>query len=116
METCVGAGGPITGEHGVGLDKSEYLPRIFSEDDMDTMLRVRAAFDPTGLCNPGKIIPTPRTCSEGKFAVGSGQLAESSGRKVTDLPSLGISRNAAASPLSTTQAATSSFSIEAALR
>ncbi|HYX41664.1 MAG TPA: FAD-linked oxidase C-terminal domain-containing protein, partial [Pyrinomonadaceae bacterium] len=65
METCVRAGGSITGEHGVGLDKSDYLPLIFSEDDMDTMLRVRTAFDPTGLCNPGKIIPTPRTCSEG---------------------------------------------------
>ena len=75
METCVRAGGSITGEHGVGLDKSDYLPLIFSDDDMDAMLRVRAAFDPTGLCNPGKIIPTPRTCSEGKLAVGSRQLA-----------------------------------------
>ncbi len=64
METCVRAGGTITGEHGVGLDKSDYLPLIFNADDMDIMLRVRAAFDPTGLCNPGKIIPTPRTCSE----------------------------------------------------
>jgi len=66
LTACVEAGGSITGEHGVGLDKSDYLPLIFSEDDMDTMLRVRAAFDPTGLCNPGKIIPTPRTCSEGR--------------------------------------------------
>src|SRR3954471_98700 len=70
METCVRAGGSITGEHGVGLDKSEYLPLIFSEQDMDTMLRVRAAFDPSGLCNPGKIIPTPRTCSEGRAGAG----------------------------------------------
>ncbi|MBA2731920.1 MAG: FAD-binding protein, partial [Acidobacteria bacterium] len=68
METCVRAGGTITGEHGVGLDKSEYLPLIFNADDMEVMLRVRAAFDPTGLCNPGKIIPTPRTCSEAKAA------------------------------------------------
>ncbi|MDT4955452.1 MAG: hypothetical protein QOJ02_3590 [Acidobacteriota bacterium] len=78
METCVRAGGSITGEHGVGLDKSDYLPLIFSADDMDTMLRVRAAFDPTGLCNPGKIIPTSRSCGEGRgrqLAVGSGQLA-----------------------------------------
>ena len=70
METCVRAGGSITGEHGVGLDKSDYLPLIFSADDMDTMLRVRAAFDPTGLCNPGKIIPTPRRCSEGRAEIG----------------------------------------------
>ncbi len=66
METCVRAGGSITGEHGVGLDKSSYLPLIFSEDDLDTMLRVRAAFDPSGLCNPGKIIPMPRGCGEAR--------------------------------------------------
>jgi glycolate oxidase subunit GlcD len=66
METCVRAGGSITGEHGVGLDKSSYLPLIFSEDDMNVMLSVRAAFDPTGLCNPGKIIPIPRGCGEAR--------------------------------------------------
>jgi glycolate oxidase subunit GlcD len=66
METCVRAGGSITGEHGVGLDKSSYLPLIFSEDDMDAMWRVRAAFDPSGLCNPGKIIPLPRGCGEAR--------------------------------------------------
>src|SRR5262249_46837499 len=66
METCVAAGGSITGEHGVGLDKSVYLPLIFSEDDMSTMLQVRAAFDPSGLCNPGKIIPAPRGCGEAR--------------------------------------------------
>src|SRR2546427_1477393 len=66
METCVRAGGSITGEHGVGLDKSAYLPLIFSEDDMDAMLRVRTAFDPSGLCNPGKIIPLPRGCGEAR--------------------------------------------------
>jgi glycolate oxidase subunit GlcD len=66
METCVRAGGSITGEHGVGLDKSVYLPLIFSEDDMDAMLAVRAAFDPSGLCNPGKIIPLPRGCGEAR--------------------------------------------------
>jgi glycolate oxidase subunit GlcD len=64
METCVRAGGSITGEHGVGLDKSEYLPLIFSDDDMEAMLRIRAAFDPTNLCNPGKIFPTSRSCGE----------------------------------------------------
>src|SRR2546427_1468121 len=66
METCVRAGGSITGEHGVGLDKSGYLPLIFSEDDMEAMLAVRAAFDGSGLCNPGKIIPTPRGCGEAR--------------------------------------------------
>ncbi len=66
MEACVRAGGSITGEHGVGFDKRELLSLIFSEADMDAMLRVRAAFDPTGLCNPGKIIPMLRGCGEGR--------------------------------------------------
>ncbi len=64
METCVRAGGSITGEHGVGFDKRELLSLVFSEADMETMLSVRAAFDPTGLCNPGKIIPMLRGCGE----------------------------------------------------
>jgi glycolate oxidase subunit GlcD len=75
MESCVRAGGSITGEHGVGLDKSGYLPLIFSEDDMDAMLRVRVAFDPSGLCNPGKIIPLPRGCGEAR-AVATKNLSE----------------------------------------
>jgi glycolate oxidase subunit GlcD len=75
METCVRAGGSITGEHGVGLDKSSYLPLIFSDDDMAAMLQVRAAFDPSGLCNPGKIIPLPRGCGEGR-AVATLNLSE----------------------------------------
>ena len=75
METCVRAGGSITGEHGVGLDKSSYLPLIFSDDDMAAMLQVRAAFDPSGLCNPGKIIPLPRGCGEAR-AVATVDLSE----------------------------------------
>lgn len=66
METCVRAGGTITGEHGVGLDKSDYLPLVFSDEDMRAMLSVRAAFDPTGLCNPGKIIPVLKGCGEAR--------------------------------------------------
>ena len=64
MEVCVGAGGTITGEHGVGLDKREMLPLVFSDADMNAMLSVRAAFDPVGLCNPGKIVPMLRGCGE----------------------------------------------------
>ena len=66
MEVCVKVGGTITGEHGVGLDKRELLPLVFSDADMNAMLRLRAAFDPLGLCNPGKIIPMLRGCGEGK--------------------------------------------------
>jgi glycolate oxidase len=64
LQYCVEAGGSITGEHGVGADKAEYMPRMFSDDDLDVMQRVRRAFDPKGLCNPGKVFPTPRLCGE----------------------------------------------------
>ena len=62
MALCVSVGGSITGEHGVGMDKIESMRLIFSEDDMEKMLAVRDAFNPHGLCNPGKVIPTTKTC------------------------------------------------------
>ena len=61
---CVEAGGSITGEHGVGADKRDYMPRMFSDADLDAMQRVRDAFDPARICNPGKVLPTPRLCGE----------------------------------------------------
>jgi glycolate oxidase len=61
---CVEAGGSITGEHGVGADKAHSMPKMFTADDLDAMQRVRRAFDPRNLCNPGKIFPTPRLCGE----------------------------------------------------
>ncbi|GIH68665.1 FAD-linked oxidase C-terminal domain-containing protein [Sphaerimonospora thailandensis] len=64
LDLCVEHGGSITGEHGVGVDKAKFMPRMFSEDDLDTMQLVRCAFDPRNLSNPGKIFPTPRLCGE----------------------------------------------------
>ncbi|GAA2590332.1 FAD-linked oxidase C-terminal domain-containing protein [Dactylosporangium fulvum] len=64
LDICVQHGGSITGEHGVGIDKAKHLPRMYSEDDLDTMQLVRCAFDPRGLANPGKVFPTPRLCGE----------------------------------------------------
>ena len=61
---CVEAGGSITGEHGVGADKRDYMPRMFSDVDLDVMREVREAIDPKRLCNPGKLLPTPRLCGE----------------------------------------------------
>jgi len=46
------------------VDKSRYMPKMFSPEDLDTMQMVRCAFDPRGLCNPGKIYPAPRLCGE----------------------------------------------------
>jgi glycolate oxidase len=64
LDLCIGHGGSITGEHGVGIDKSAYMPRMFNEEDLDTMQLVRCAFDPDTISNPGKIFPTPRLCGE----------------------------------------------------
>jgi glycolate oxidase len=61
---CIEAGGSITGEHGVGADKRDYMPQMFSAGDLEAMQRVRDAFDPARLCNPGKVLPTPRLCGE----------------------------------------------------
>ena len=64
LEICVDAGGSITGEHGVGNDKACAMPLMFAEDDLAAMHRLRRAFDPLGLANPGKLFPTPRLCGE----------------------------------------------------
>jgi glycolate oxidase len=64
VKACVDAGGSITGEHGVGVDKKGYMPAMFSPADMEVFHRLRCAFDPAGLANPGKVMPTPRLCGE----------------------------------------------------
>jgi glycolate oxidase len=64
LRACVDAGGSLTGEHGIGLDKACHMPLMYSAEDLATMLRLRTAFDPDGLCNPGKAFPTPRLCGE----------------------------------------------------
>lgn len=63
-ELCVELGGSLSGEHGIGADKACSMPRQFTEDDLATMRRLRSAYDPDGLCNPGKLFPTPRLCGE----------------------------------------------------
>ena len=63
MKLCVEAGGSVTGEHGIGLDKLEYMPLIFSEDTLAAMCRLRDVFDPDRRANPGKVIPM-RSCRE----------------------------------------------------
>ena len=64
LDACIEYGGSITGEHGVGVDKSRYMPKMFTDEDLDTMQLVRCAFDPASICNPGKVFPTPRLCGE----------------------------------------------------
>ncbi len=64
LDLCIEYAGSITGEHGVGMDKAKYMPRMFTDDDLDTMQMLRCAFDPQHLSNPGKVFPTPRLCGE----------------------------------------------------
>ena len=64
LTACMDAGGSLTGEHGVGVDKACAMPQMFSELDLAAFGRLRRAFDPDGLANPGKVIPTPRLCGE----------------------------------------------------
>ncbi len=64
ISACVDAGGSITGEHGVGIDKKRYMGKMFSEPDLAAFQKLRCAFDPEGRANPGKVMPTPRLCGE----------------------------------------------------
>ena len=64
LEACIDAGGSLTGEHGIGVDKACSMPLLFGANDLAVMGRLRRAFDPDGLCNPGKVLPTPRLCGE----------------------------------------------------
>ena len=64
LAACVDAGGSLTGEHGIGVDKACAMPQMFGERDLEAFERLRRAFDPDGLANPGKVLPTPRLCGE----------------------------------------------------
>jgi len=64
LRACVAAGGVITGEHGVGTEKRDFMGLVFSEEDLAVMRQLRSVFDPEGVCNPGKVLPTPHFCAE----------------------------------------------------
>ena len=64
MTFCVAVGGALTGEHGVGMEKNELMPLMFTPDDLALMASVRAAFNPAGRLNPGKLLPLGKACGE----------------------------------------------------
>ena len=64
LETCIAAGGVLTGEHGVGIEKRDLMPLLFSPDDLDAQARLRDAFDPDGAANPCKVLPRGSRCGE----------------------------------------------------
>ena len=64
IQFCIEVGGSITGEHGVGMEKDRLMPLLFSEIDLDLMRRVRDVFNPEGLLNPAKVLPSAKGCGE----------------------------------------------------
>jgi glycolate oxidase len=68
MKVCVDVGGSISGEHGIGIEKQNFMPWIFSAADLEVMAAVKAAFNPGGRCNPGKVFPTAKSCVPGEIA------------------------------------------------
>ena len=75
LKLCVEVGGCLTGEHGVGVEKRDLMPEMFTETDLKQQQRVKCAFDPNHLLNPGKVFPTLHRCAElGRMHVHRGQL------------------------------------------
>ena len=72
MRKCAEMGGSITGEHGVGIEKNELMPLIFSADDLDMMRKVKNVFNPTQAFNPGKLLPSGKMCGELRVQVSAG--------------------------------------------
>ena len=64
LSKCVEMGGSLTGEHGVGIEKNELMPLLFSGDDLEMMRKLKDVFNPTGMLNPGKVLPTGKICGE----------------------------------------------------
>ncbi|GGF23719.1 lactate dehydrogenase [Aliidongia dinghuensis] len=75
LKLCVEVGGVLTGEHGVGVEKRDLMPAMFDEHDLDHQMRLKCAFDPDHLLNPGKVFPQLRRCAElGRMHVHHGEL------------------------------------------
>jgi glycolate oxidase len=64
LEECIRCGGSVTGEHGIGVEKIDFMPKLFTPEDLGMMLRLRAAFNPEGRCSPDKMLPTSGACIE----------------------------------------------------
>jgi glycolate oxidase len=64
LDECLKCGGSVTGEHGIGVEKIDFMPKLFSPEDLAMMLRLRSAFNPDGRCSPRKVLPTAGACIE----------------------------------------------------
>ena len=75
LRLCVKVGGVLTGEHGVGVEKRDLMPEMFTKVDLDQQLRLKCAFDDRGLLNPGKVFPQLHRCAEmGRVHVSGGKM------------------------------------------
>ena len=75
LKLCVEVGGVLTGEHGVGVEKRDLMPTMFSQIDLDAQQRIKCAFDDKGLLNPGKVFPQLQRCAElGRMHISGGKL------------------------------------------
>ncbi|HEX3207758.1 MAG TPA: FAD-linked oxidase C-terminal domain-containing protein, partial [Geminicoccaceae bacterium] len=75
LKLCVEVGGVLTGEHGVGVEKRDLMPVMFNEDDLNQQQRVKCAFDPAQILNPGKVFPQLHRCAElGRMHIHRGKL------------------------------------------
>jgi glycolate oxidase subunit GlcD len=66
LETCIALGGALSGEHGIGREKRDFMPMLFSPADLEVFGKVREVFNPRGLCNPDKVLPSAKVCAEFK--------------------------------------------------
>ena len=62
LDACIDCGGSVTGEHGIGVEKLSFMPKLFTADDLQVMDRLRVAFNPLGKLSPGKMLPTAGAC------------------------------------------------------
>jgi glycolate oxidase len=72
MAKCVEMGGSLTGEHGIGIEKRDLMPLIFSPDDLEAMRNLKAVFNPTGSLNPAKLLPSTKMCGETRVQASTG--------------------------------------------
>lgn len=82
LKLCVAVGGVLTGEHGVGIEKRDLMPEMFTPTDLGVQQRVKCAFDPDGLLNPGKVFPTLHRCAE----LGRMHVHSADGARFPNLP------------------------------
>jgi glycolate oxidase len=80
LKLCVDVGGSLTGEHGIGIEKSNVMPWLFAEVDLALMERIKRVFNANDLCNPGKVFPTAKRCWETEHGPHIAQRAAAPGR------------------------------------